>query len=70
MKNKNDPKNIVELIKAGCYLSTRQAAIYLSMSPRTLEKYRAEGKGPQYLSLCKGRVVRYPAESILAFING
>ncbi|MDB2414386.1 helix-turn-helix domain-containing protein [Rickettsiales bacterium] len=70
MKNKNNPKYIVELVKAGCYISTQQAAIYLSISPRTLEKYRTEGKGPEYLSLCNGGVVRYPAESILAFIRG
>lgn len=49
MRNKNEPKHIVELVKAGCYLPTKQAAIYLSISPRTLEKYRAEGKEPQYL---------------------
>ena len=38
-------------------LTTKQAAEYLNISPKTLEKYRYEGGGPHYIK--KGRLVRY-----------
>ena len=34
------------------YLSTRQAAALLGLSPRTLERYRVTGGGPPYLTYC------------------
>jgi hypothetical protein len=40
-----------------CYLRTPQAACYLSLSPRTLEKLRVVGGGPEYSKI--GRVVLY-----------
>lgn len=30
------------------YLDTKQAAEILNLSPRTLERWRIEGKGPEY----------------------
>ncbi|HVT16580.1 MAG TPA: helix-turn-helix domain-containing protein [Thermoanaerobaculia bacterium] len=38
-------------------LTTEQAALYLGLSPRTLEKRRTVGGGPPFLKL--GRAVRY-----------
>ena len=38
-------------------LTTTQAAAYVNMSPRTLERYRVTGEGPKYLKL--GRLVFY-----------
>ena len=34
------------------YLSTRQAAAILGLSPRTLESYRVKGGGPPFFSCC------------------
>ncbi|MDE0006560.1 MAG: helix-turn-helix domain-containing protein [Rhodospirillaceae bacterium] len=39
------------------YLSTRQAAELLGLSPRTLERYRGAGEGPPFMKM--GRQVRY-----------
>lgn len=39
------------------YLPTPEAAQYLGLSPRTLEKYRTSGVGPAYRKL--GGAVRY-----------
>lgn len=38
------------------YLRTREAAMFLGLSPRTLEKHRTYGTGPLYRKL-GGRVV-------------
>jgi hypothetical protein len=39
------------------YWRTKTAAKYLSLSPRTLEKFRSKGIGPDYYRLGKRRVV-------------
>ncbi|WP_297322883.1 helix-turn-helix domain-containing protein [uncultured Bartonella sp.] len=44
------------------YLTTREAARYVSLSPRTLEKFRRTGEGPLFRKL-GGRVV-YAVEDI------
>jgi hypothetical protein len=44
------------------YLRTGDAAIYLGLSPRTLEKHRTYGTGPNYRKL-GGRVV-YAVEDL------
>lgn len=46
------------------YLTTREAAVLLGVSVRTLEALRAEGRGPRHVRI--GRAVRYPRESIFA----
>ena len=38
-------------------LTTEEAATYLRLSPRTLERYRVTGEGPRYLKI--GRLVFY-----------
>ena len=44
------------------YLSTRQAAALLGLSPRTLERYRVTGEGPAFSKL--GRRVCYARTDI------
>ena len=39
------------------YLTTREAAAILGLSPRTLERYRVTGEGPAFRKF--GRRVRY-----------
>ena len=43
--------------KGSPFLSTKQAAHYISLSPRTLERMRRTGEGPRYRK--HGRYVRY-----------
>jgi len=43
--------------KGSPYLTTKQAAHYLGLSPRTLEKMRAKGVGPKFHRI--GRSARY-----------
>lgn len=40
------------------YMSERQLAAYWSISARTLQRWRLEGRGPDYVKL--GKCVRYP----------
>lgn len=49
-----------------CYLRTKEAAVFLSLSPRTLEKHRTYGTGPAYRKL-GGRVV-YSVEDLQAWV--
>ena len=39
------------------YLSTREAAAFLGLSPRTLDRYRVSGEGPHFHKF--GSSVRY-----------
>ncbi|OZB11132.1 MAG: DNA-binding protein [Rhizobiales bacterium 39-66-18] len=48
------------------YLRTKEAAVFLSLSPRTLEKHRTYGTGPAYRKL-GGRVV-YSVEDLQAWV--
>lgn len=45
------------------WLDERQAARLLALSPKTLEKLRAVGGGPQFARV--GRLVRYPRASVI-----
>ena len=47
------------------FLSNAQAAIFLNLSPRTLEKLRVVGGGPQFRKL--GRRVLYAVEELEAW---
>lgn len=40
----------------------------LSVSVRTLEQWRADGRGPQYTYI--ERQVRYPGEPLQRYVNG
>jgi len=40
------------------YMTTEQAADYLKLSPKTLERYRVEGKGPSFHKLGNGKRAR------------
>jgi hypothetical protein len=53
----NEIETCVCLVANGIDLTTTQAAIYLNLSPRTLEKYRITGEGPHFYRY--GRAVRY-----------
>lgn len=41
------------------YLSTRQAALYLGLAPRTLANKRSRGEGPRFLKSGQRGVIRY-----------
>ena len=47
------------------FLNTKQAAAYLTLSPRTLEKMRIRGRGPRYRK--HGGVVRYHIDDLDAW---
>ena len=49
-------------------LNTDQAAQRLGLSPRTLERYRVTGEGPEYLKI--GRAVRYTASALERWLKG
>jgi hypothetical protein len=46
----------------GVFFNTKQAAFYLTLSPRTLEKMRQRGHGPRYRK--HGGVVRYHVDDL------
>jgi len=50
------------------WLDTAAAARYLSASPKTLAVWRCQGKGPRYRKV--GRLVRYAADDLDAFVRG
>ena len=39
------------------FMSSDDVALFLGLSPRTLERFRLEGRGPAYFKF--GRIVRY-----------
>jgi excisionase family DNA binding protein len=45
----------------------KQAADYLGVSERTLEKWRLDGVGPRYTKV--GRGVRYPEAGLVEFVE-
>ena len=49
------------------YMSTRQAAAYLGLSPRTLESYRCRGGGPPFHVF--GSVVRYLLSDVVKWAS-
>ena len=50
------------------YLNTREAALRLGLSPRTLDRYRVTGEGPVFFRF--GRLVRYRGEDLAAWAAG
>ena len=49
-------------------LNTEQSAQRLGLSPRTLERYRVTGEGPEYLKM--GHAVRYTASALERWLKG
>ena len=58
----------MEARKGSPFLSTQQAAFYLSLSARTLEKMRLTGNGPRFRK--HGRFVRYHIADLDAWSEG
>ncbi|OYW82601.1 MAG: DNA-binding protein [Asticcacaulis sp. 32-58-5] len=54
--------------KGSPFLNTDQAAYYMGLSRRTLEKFRAEGEGPAFRR--HGRYVRYHIDDIDRWSQG
>jgi hypothetical protein len=48
-------------------LTQQQAAAYLGLSERTLERKRCGGDGPPYTKI--GRCVRYPQLDLIEWVN-
>ena len=57
-----DPPVAEEHPSAGQGLDTREAAAWLGLSPKTLERYRVSGEGPDFQKF--GARVRYPIEDL------
>lgn len=49
-------------------LNTEEAAKRLGLSPRTLERYRVTGEGPEFLKM--GRAVRYTVAKLNEWLEG
>jgi excisionase family DNA binding protein len=54
-------------MEVAALLTTREAARYLSVSPRTLERLRLEGSGPRYCKI--KRSVRYRILDLDAYLD-
>jgi len=52
---------------ASPWMTTEQAASYLSVAPGTLRNWRVDGQGPR--ANVVGRIVRYHRESLDAFMD-
>ncbi len=50
------------------YMPQTQAATFLGLSPRTLERFRVEGRGPAFLKL--GRRVVYSRDDLVKWAEG
>ena len=61
-------KGVKDMTDHPMYLSTRQAAELLGLSPRTLERYRGAGEGPPYMK--RGRQVRYARADLDDWMEG
>ena len=54
------------------FLTTKEAATYLRMSPRSIERLRVEGTGPEYKKCGTGKKagVRYTIADLDAWLGG
>ncbi|MDF1719243.1 helix-turn-helix transcriptional regulator [Actibacterium sp. D379-3] len=64
----DDQSRASEAKKGSPFLTTREAAHYLSLSYRTLEKMRLTGNGPRFRK--HGRYVRYHIADLDAWSEG
>ena len=55
-------------IEATCIYNEDQAAIALNTKPRSLESWRQNGTGPEFIRL-GGRMVRYKGSALLKYID-
>ncbi|MBY8821058.1 helix-turn-helix domain-containing protein [Sphingomonas colocasiae] len=66
-----DAPGVIDAAKAregSPFLTTKQAAFYLGVSPRTLQDMRTDGRGPPYHR--HGRSVRYHASELIEWATG
>lgn len=49
------------------YLDAAEASIFLNIAPKTLEDWRARGKGPAYNRV--GRLIRYNIDELRAWMR-
>lgn len=59
----HDPEQLEQL------LSERQAAAYLNVAAKTLQNWRWRGDGPPFIKLGGGKLVRYRASDLVAFVE-
>ena len=52
----------------GRYMTQSEAADYLGVSQRTLEKWRHDGKGPGYVKVSR-KMIRYVRETLDRFMD-
>lgn len=56
---------IISRVSNDDFIPSDDAAQWLGLSPRTLERFRLEGRGPAYFKF--GRVVRYRRSTLLSW---
>lgn len=61
----NNSNSLPEQTSPKKTFTTAEAAAFLALSPRTLEGWRQDKRGPVYLK--QGRAVRYRLEDLIAF---
>ena len=59
-------KQIEEIILSGGYLTSKQAAVYLGVTVKSLADYRSKKRQPYFIK--RLNAIRYPAQSIIDFI--
>jgi predicted DNA-binding transcriptional regulator AlpA len=56
---------IIETTAPAAFLTEKQAAQHLGLSPKTLRNWRSRGEGPSFLRL--GSAVRYHSETLTSW---
>ena len=65
---KSDPKTTAIKADLGMLLSTAEAAQLIGLDPKTLENWRALGKGVKFIRIGE-RAIRYRPQDVRAFIE-
>ncbi len=66
MRDISGIKEIERIILSGGYLTSKQAALYLGVTVKTLADYRSKNRKPDYIK--RKNSIRYPANAIIEFI--
>ena len=66
-KNNRQPAGAMASAQEPVYLDTRGAAAFLGLSPRTLDRYRKTGQGPEHFRF--GGRVRYLKSDVAAWAS-